>query len=596
MDNSCNEERRIELRPQAVLAIGVTGHRNLDAENANSDISAALEALFVNLRRALSIAAEKEAFFFSKAQPALRTVSMAAEGADLLCTQAARAAGSAIVCVLPFTFEEYQRDFSSPITVAAARSIVESANVQFVLPGDRDEGPRAYERANEIILANVDLVIAVWNGDWAAGRAGTAEVVQSAISRRIPVIVITPSSPAIPELIVAPGNAELAHPVATDLPRKALDADLRDLVSQVISPPFGADSRRGFIELLDEKTSYRSMRFEYPLLLKLFGVASEKLLVSTSPPIYTLPGNTPPANLPRLIRRVDTLASHYARLYRSSAVSEIVLTIVAALVSAAALIFFPLIAGTSIIVQVAVNGLVLADSVTRTKRRWQERWLDYRVIAERLRCVRFLHPLALGLLEPSIPFRHHNASWTEWFVRRHERAIDPPSGAIGAADVEEFARRLVDLEIPDQLAYHHSTLRQLWALDHRLSMAAKVALSVAIAVAILFGFSAYREGGIDDVSWKPFAVAGLLILPTMATAFSGIRANADLVRLVERSAMMATALTNLQLVIRSMKMSYDRVAVAAIRFANIMGDELSEWRFVIESRRIRIDSKRKLEL
>jgi hypothetical protein len=594
--NAFNEERRIELRPQAVLAIGVTGHRNIDAENENSAISATLEKLFVNLGRALSIVVEKEAAFFSKTEPALRTVCMAAEGADLLCAQAARAAGSAVVCVLPFPFEEYQKDFSSPATVAAARAIVESANARFVLPGNRDEGPRAYERANEIILANVDLLIAVWNGNWPAGRAGTAEVVQSAISRRIPVIVVAPSAPAIPQLIVAPGDAELVRPVAVDLPRRPLETDLGGLVSQMLSPPFEAESRRGLIELLDEKTSYRSMRFEYPLLLKLFGVASEKLVVPIASPVYTFLGNSLPSNLPRISSQIDFLASHYARLYRSSAVSEIVLTIVAALLSAVALIFFPLIAGASVVVQVAVNGLVLVDSMTRARRRWQERWLDYRVVAERLRCVRFLHPLALGLLDPPIPFRRHDVSWTRWFVHRHERVLDPPSGMIGVADVEGFAQKLADLEIPEQLKYHHSTLRQLWVLDRRLSVATKIALAAAIGVAVLFGFSAYRDGGIDHVRWKPLAVAGLLVLPTIATAFSGIRANADLTRLVERSAMMATALTNLQLVIRSTTMNYDRVAVAAARFANFMGDELSEWRFVIESRRIRTDSKRKNQL
>ena len=62
---------------------------------------------------------------------------MAAEGADLLGAQAARAAGSAIVCVLPFAFDEYARDFSSPTTANAARSLFEGADARLILPGEQ---------------------------------------------------------------------------------------------------------------------------------------------------------------------------------------------------------------------------------------------------------------------------------------------------------------------------------------------------------------------------------------------------------------------------------------------------------------------------
>jgi hypothetical protein len=37
--------------------------------------------------------------------------------------------------VLPFPFDEYQRDFSSPTAASASRSLFESANAQLILPG-----------------------------------------------------------------------------------------------------------------------------------------------------------------------------------------------------------------------------------------------------------------------------------------------------------------------------------------------------------------------------------------------------------------------------------------------------------------------------
>ena len=85
----------------------------------------------------------------------------------------------------------------------------------------------------------------------------------------------------------------------------------------------------------------------------------------------------------------------------------------------------------------------------------------------------------------------------------------------------------------------------------------------------------------------PIAIVVFFVLPAMAAAFNGIRAAADLALLAERSAMMAAALSRLRRVVLSTAMNYDRIAVAAVRSAGIMGDELGEWRFVLESRRAR---------
>jgi hypothetical protein len=73
----------------------------------------------------------------------------------------------------------------------------------------------------------------------------------------------------------------------------------------------------------------------------------------------------------------------------------------------------------------------------------------------------------------------------------------------------------------------------------------------------------------------------------VSAAFNGIRAAAELVLFAERSAVMVTALTKLRRIIRSTPMNYDRVAVAALRTAGLMSDELGEWRFMLENRQAR---------
>ena len=265
-------ERSIDLLPRAVLAVGITGHRDLSARQNAPAIAVTLDTLFADLSRAVRTAAQGQFAYFAKADPFVRAVTMAAEGADLLGAQAAQAAGSAVVCVLPFPFDAYQRDFSSPAAAGIARSVLEGADAQFVLPGAPAEGARSYERANEVIAANIDVLIAVWDEQRASGRAGTGEMVQSAIARRIPVILITPDEPTQPKLLAAPDDEELERPIAFDLPRKPLDADLSRFVSQILSPPLRRSSRQGLIDFLEEKDNYRNIRFEYQFLLKLFGV------------------------------------------------------------------------------------------------------------------------------------------------------------------------------------------------------------------------------------------------------------------------------------------------------------------------------------
>src|SRR5215469_14976151 len=168
------------------------------------------------------------------------------------------------------------------------------------------------------------LIFSLQFGTENGRAAGTGDVVQSAISRRIPVIVIAPDEPSQPALLTAPDEEELANPIALDLARKPLN--LADLVSQILSPPQGRRARQGLIDLLEEKNKYRSIRFEYPLLLKLFGVGgmTKASTIATRPDMNdrsTPAANnscsylTPQRELLRDFGRIDSLANHYGRIY-----------------------------------------------------------------------------------------------------------------------------------------------------------------------------------------------------------------------------------------------------------------------------------------
>jgi hypothetical protein len=108
---------------------------------------------------------------------------------------------------------------------------------ELTIGGWGTEGPRAYERANDVILSNIDLLVAVWNGSRAHGRAGTGDVVQDAVLKGIPIIVVDPQSPAAPGILVAPPIDDVEPPVASDLARRPLPADLTAFIHGIVSPP-----------------------------------------------------------------------------------------------------------------------------------------------------------------------------------------------------------------------------------------------------------------------------------------------------------------------------------------------------------------------
>jgi hypothetical protein len=89
------------------------------------------------------------------------------------------------------------------------------------------------------------------------------------------------------------------------------------------------------------------------------------------------------------------------------------------------------------------------------------------------------------------------------------------------------------------------------------------------------------------VGWRPYAIALLAALPSTMAALNGMRVEADLVRLVERSAQTVALLFRLSRSIAAAPRDYDHVSSNLQRFVSIVGSELAEWRFVIESRRSR---------
>lgn len=144
------------------IMIGVTGHRDLrpqDLPRLRAAVDAELAAL--KARRPGS--------------PLLMLNALAA-GADLLCAEAAAAAGIPLVCPLPLAPEEYRRDFSGGDTARFDAQLA-AARRFFVVPGPEDASrDDCYRRAGFYIAEHCQILLALWDGQPPKpGGCGTAE-------------------------------------------------------------------------------------------------------------------------------------------------------------------------------------------------------------------------------------------------------------------------------------------------------------------------------------------------------------------------------------------------------------------------------------
>jgi len=171
------------------LNIGVTGHR------LNRISQRQLERLTPQLRPLLAqIAAAARA-------PAPTLLSGLAEGADRHVAKLALEAGYALHAVLPFARDTYLHDFGSAASRAQFAELLAMAGQTTELPGRPGVQAQAYRRAGHALLDEADVLLAVWDGLPAQGIGGTAEVVNEACRRCIPVIHVSTHPQTVPALI-----------------------------------------------------------------------------------------------------------------------------------------------------------------------------------------------------------------------------------------------------------------------------------------------------------------------------------------------------------------------------------------------------------
>jgi hypothetical protein len=168
------------------LRVGVTGHRVPPKlpEKSEAPLRDQIDRLFAAFIAALGNGTRDFVI-----------VSSLAEGSDRIVSEAGLGAGFRLEAVLPFNRSEYVHDFETDTSRKEFEQLLARASDVFELDGISDQRPRAYEAAGLFMLANIDLLIAIWDGQPAAGIGGTEEIVNRAIADGLVVVWIEPIHP-----------------------------------------------------------------------------------------------------------------------------------------------------------------------------------------------------------------------------------------------------------------------------------------------------------------------------------------------------------------------------------------------------------------
>ena len=156
-------------QPEGRVVVGVTGHRCLaDVEAVGAGVEVALGRI-------------QQAFGASS----LTVISPLASGADqLVARRALMRPESRLIVPLPLPLSSYLEGLA-PAAIEAFHELLGQAADSFVLPASltHDE---AYEAAGRYVVEHSEVLIAVWDGQPARGRGGTASTVARARQRGLP--------------------------------------------------------------------------------------------------------------------------------------------------------------------------------------------------------------------------------------------------------------------------------------------------------------------------------------------------------------------------------------------------------------------------
>jgi hypothetical protein len=230
------------------------------------------------------------------------------------------------------------------------------------------------------------------------------------------------------------------------------------------------------------------------------------------------------------------------------------------------------------------------------RRHWHDRWIAYRLLAELVRQLCFVAPLGGARPFPrpvSSSVRRGNPvnSWMYW----HLRSIDRDAGLPEAIVTGEYLRiclRHVTATVDGQINFHLAAAKSSRRLHHRLHILGFILFILTAALTLIHVLAIYRAPiipewlhGLDAFGFTFLCAC----LPAIGAAMAAISHQGEFARTARRSTAMVEQLTQIRAQLEPLLQSGANirsadVAADALRAAQIMVDEVLDWRVVFLDR------------
>jgi hypothetical protein len=592
-------------KARLVLRVGIVGHRPNRLQSANHD------ELGNQLRRVLGAVRDTVARFatdsgrlFTEGPPILRALSPLAEGTDRLFAEAALDLGYELCCPMPFLQAEFEKDFLPPHALEPdslarfralfARAEQQSKLMRFEMDGSRANEGEAYGACGRVLLNQSDLLVVVWDGQRRGLPGGTEETFDEARRKGVPIVWVDAHAPHDWQLLDSATSLPPAPVGIRQSPISGASLDqLGQTVRHALDLPTPAETKtspstpsvlarfwsRGQRTLrlharavtIEDFFAERKPRISRALLWIPFRNFADRWRLSLPP--FRVPEfetgvqdewprdrSTPLARLIDWLRPFyawpDKLAVTHSDAYRSAFV---LVYLAAALAVAMALL--PLSLGWAIgephpaetafvAIELFLIVAILLVVARGRSRRWHERWLDYRLVAELVRHLRLVVPLGGNRPFPQVPaqwgtYGRPAVTWMAWYVRAVERDLGLPTAVLDNAHIRACMNDLSKV-LEGQVDYHAANTARSHRIETKL-YACGLLLLVLTLVACAVHLSHSWAGSTD---W-PAAATGSLVflsgfLPALGAAFAGISNQAEFRRVAKRSEAMLEQLSELK--------------------------------------------------
>lgn len=548
---------------------------------------------------------------YSPAPAKLRILSCLAEGADRLAARAGLGEGCELLCCLPFDRDSYADDFANVESVQEYHDLLQSASAVFEVNIDHLRMPTAYAHVGQVMLEHSDVLMAVWDGCPPAGSGGTGDIVARARRSGVPVIWLDSSAPHDIRVMLGdyscPYSPVSLHKVVGSILTCPTGAQLAALQVYCRERHHGANLwllHRAFLRLILPHKP-KGLRPSLDPRVPDYYVAAAKALGLEQvdcPSAENCPDWRSTIISP--FGWADNLSIYHGEVYRSAAVLRHMMVLVATLGLAVGFYWgfwkglHPSMARDLgfLIQAAALWGVILLARLNRV-RRWQQRYNDYRLLAEMLRVLRYLHPLGIAFSSLRMPaYSGGRLSWVTWPFRAVARSLGIPNVAMTR---DQMRHALVELSdgLRGQVDYHEATRGRAGAAHHRLEKAWLLFFGSGIAATLVrvgVHYCQVQMGGrlLEQAGYVCNMLA--LLLPAAGAAVFATLSQLGYEKLRDRSTGMARQLAaiagQVDRIVTDLDagrdIPYDRIRELASDCRVLLLDEVADWRLFAAARSI----------